>query len=173
MQLFKKRFSSCFVTQASKNHRMRRKSLLLKRSLPRCQLKDYKRSRGSIKSQTSKMPFMHSLSGQEGIVTISSNSSPQNDSWQALRQCCAEALFCVPKTWTDPFRSATEAMPRSLEGAIGYIQNQVRGSPWCDALALLSLLMAAENAQQVSFFLQDILGTAFFSIVSRKKRASH
>lgn len=78
-------------------------------------------------------------------MTISSNSSPQNDSWQALRQCCAPELFCVPKTWTDPFRSPAQEMPDSLEGAIIYIKNRVIGTPWCDSLALLSLLMATQN----------------------------
>ncbi|HEU5379021.1 MAG TPA: hypothetical protein VFV38_26660 [Ktedonobacteraceae bacterium] len=80
-------------------------------------------------------------------MTISSNSSPQSNAWQTLRQCCAPELFCVPKTWTDPFRSPALEMPRSLEGAVRYIQNQVTGKPWCNAFALLSLLMVEHKNQ--------------------------
>ncbi len=80
-------------------------------------------------------------------MTILSNSSPQNDSWQALRPCCSEALFYVPKTWSDPFHFPVVEMPRTLQGAVLYIQNQVNGKPWCNALALLSLLLAEQKAQ--------------------------
>lgn len=78
-------------------------------------------------------------------MTTSSNSSPLNDPWQQLRSCCASEMFCVPKTWSDPFREDNAEFPRSLQVAMAYIQNRVVRKPWCDTLALLSLLMTAQN----------------------------
>jgi integrase len=77
----------------------------------------------------------------------SSNFSPQNDPWEQLRHCCAPELFCVPKTWSDPFRSPDAEMPRSIQPAIIYMQNNLVEKPWCNTLALLVLVLAAHNVQ--------------------------
>lgn len=87
-------------------------------------------------------------------MTTSSNSSPNNDPWQHLRDWCAPELFCVPKTWSDPFRPSHEEMPLSLKAVIVYMQNNVAGKPWCNALALLSLIMMAQHVNT-----RTILGT--------------